>query len=86
MTENRLPYYVQPRVLAFRKKPVKPVEKLSTWLMFAFVIAQLAMTVYIVQFHAEPERAINCELSEFHPDFTPEMKEQCRMLRSGRLL
>lgn len=54
--------------------------------MFAFVIAQLAMTVYIVQFHAEPERAINCELSEFHPDFTPEMKEQCRMLRSGRLL
>jgi hypothetical protein len=31
-------------------------------------------------------KRIDCSQAEFHPDFTPEMKEQCRLVRSGRLL
>jgi hypothetical protein len=31
-------------------------------------------------------KRIDCSVAEFHPDYTIEMKEQCRMVRSGRLL
>ena len=28
-------------------------------------------------------QVINCQLAEISPDFTPEMREQCRELRRG---
>lgn len=31
-------------------------------------------------------KRINCSLSEISPDFTPAMREQCRLVRAGRLL
>jgi hypothetical protein len=31
------------------------------------------------------QRRIDCEQVEFHPDYTAEMKEQCRMMRSGKM-
>lgn len=31
-------------------------------------------------------KRIDCSIAEFHPDYTTEMREQCRMVRSGRLL
>jgi hypothetical protein len=30
-------------------------------------------------------KRIDCEQVEFHPDYTAEMKEQCRMMRSGKM-
>ena len=30
----------------------------------------------------EPKR-IDCGMAEFHPDYTPKMREQCRLVRSG---
>ena len=30
-------------------------------------------------------KRIDCEQAEFHPDYTAEMKEQCRMMRSGKM-
>jgi len=30
-------------------------------------------------------KRIDCEQAEFHPDYTTEMKEQCRMMRSGKM-
>jgi len=35
---------------------------------------------------APKEHRIDCSVAEFHPDYTTEMKEQCRLVRSGRLL
>ena len=28
---------------------------------------------------------IDCSMAEFHPDFTPKMREQCRMVRAHKL-
>lgn len=28
------------------------------------------------------ERVVDCRMAEFHPDFTPEMKQKCREVRT----
>ena len=43
----------------------------------------IAVTAYNI---APRTKRIDCSLSEFHPDFTPEMREQCRLLRSNRIV
>lgn len=46
-----------------------------------------AITVVLVLLFAPrtDQRRIDCEQVEFHPDYTAEMKEQCRMMRSGKM-
>lgn len=46
-----------------------------------------AITVVLVLLFAPrtDQRRIDCEQVEFHPDYTSEMKEQCRMMRSGKM-
>lgn len=46
-----------------------------------------AVTVVLVLLFAPrtDQRRIDCEQVEFHPDYTAEMKEQCRMMRSGKM-
>jgi len=31
-------------------------------------------------------KRIDCSQADYHPDYTAEMREQCRLMRSGRLL
>ncbi len=46
-----------------------------------------AVTVVLVLLFAPrtDQRRIDCEQVEFHPDYTAEMKEKCRMMRSGKM-
>jgi hypothetical protein len=46
-----------------------------------------AVTVVLVLLFAPrtDQRRIDCEQVEFHPDYTPKMKQQCRMMRSGKM-
>ena len=46
-----------------------------------------AVTVVLVLLFAPrtDQKRIDCEQVEFHPDDTSEMKEQCRMMRSGKM-
>ncbi len=46
-----------------------------------------AITVVLVLLFAPrtDQRRIDCEQVEFHPDYTAEIKEQCRMMRSGKM-
>ena len=46
-----------------------------------------AVTVVLILLFAPrtDQRRIDCEQVEFHPDYTAEMKEQCRMMRSGKM-
>jgi len=46
-----------------------------------------AVTVILVLLFAPKtdQRRIDCEQVEFHPDYTPKMKQQCRMMRSGKM-
>ena len=46
-----------------------------------------AITVVLILLFAPrtDQRRIDCEQVEFHPDYTAEMKEQCRMMRSGKM-
>jgi hypothetical protein len=64
---------------------VKLPKQLAEWLLVAFLIGQVIMTAYIFQFHASQEKPLDCSMAEFHPDFTPKMKEQCRMERTRKL-
>ena len=43
---------------------------------------------YVIFTHAPRtnERRIDCSVAEFHPDYTTQMKEQCRMVRANRML
>jgi hypothetical protein len=47
-----------------------------------------AVTAVLVLMYAPrtDQKRIDCTQSEFHPDYTAEMKEQCRLMRSKRLL
>jgi hypothetical protein len=65
---------------------MKLPKQLSDWLLVAFLIGQAIMTIYIIQFHSNKPETIRCDMSEFHPDFTADMKKECRLLRSGRWL
>lgn len=65
---------------------MKLPEKLADWVLVAFLIGQAIVAVYIFQYHPPQERRIDCGVAEFHPDYTTEMKEECRLIRSNRLL
>lgn len=64
---------------------------MSNKLIYVIMAALLAVFWYGVvalawNFSAPKDRYIDCSMAEFHPDFTPQMREQCRLLRSGKLL
>lgn len=57
--------------------------KLPLMLIAAWTLA--ATLIYLCAPRTNHKR-IDCSQAEFHPDFTADMKEQCRLVRSGRLL
>jgi hypothetical protein len=56
-------------------------------MQISIAIVVWAVTVVLVLLFAPrtDQRRIDCEQVEFHPDYTAEMKEQCRMMRSGKM-
>jgi hypothetical protein len=69
-----------------RKKSMKFPKKIAEWFLVAFFIGQVIMTAYIVSRWFPQQKRIDCSVAEFHPDYTTEMREQCRLVRSSRLL
>lgn len=61
---------------------MKLPEKLADWVLVAVLIGQVLMAIYIFQYQASKEKPFDCSMAEFHPDFTPKMKEQCRNAQS----
>lgn len=64
---------------------MKLPEKLAEWVLVAVLIGQVLMAIYIFQYQASKENPLDCSMAEFHPDFTPKMKEQCRTERTRKL-
>jgi len=58
------------------------------WRIPLLIVALWAVLAYLVLTYAPRtnERRIDCSLAEFHPDYTPEMRKQCRLVRSGARL
>lgn len=56
-------------------------------LAFMFVCLLLAMIGLIVLGNQLPgQRVYDCSMAEFHPDFPPQVKEECRKLRSAKFV
>jgi len=51
----------------------------------AIVVLCAAVFAGVLLAPASGLKRIDCEQVEFHPDYTAEMKEQCRMMRSGKM-
>jgi len=60
--------------------------KTHIYTYIAIAIWAVAAVLVLLYAPRTNHKRINCTQAEFHPDFTTEMKEQCRMMRSGRLL
>jgi len=60
------------------KQYLYPLIGIVVWVILAALILMYAPRTN--------ERRIDCSLAEFHPDYTPEMRKQCRLIRSSRLL
>ena len=56
-------------------------------LIFAFIVLCLVM-IGIVFFNSDlPNRQYyDCSIAEFHPDYPPQVKEECRRLRSAKII
>lgn len=55
------------------------------FLLFVFVIGFWGAMFYVVLNDPQREVRVNCSLAEISPDFTPEMKKQCRELLRHKL-
>jgi hypothetical protein len=59
---------------------------IKTRLPLAIALWAVAGVLVLLYAPRTDHKRIDCSQAEFHPDFTPEMREQCRLVRSGRLL
>jgi hypothetical protein len=59
---------------------------MKTYPYLAVAIWAVAAALVLLYAPRTDSKRIDCSQAEFHPDFTAEMKEQCRLARSGRLL
>jgi hypothetical protein len=48
---------------------------------YTMVIAAWVAAMYIALSSAPMERKLDCSLAEFHPDYTPAMRQACREQR-----
>jgi hypothetical protein len=60
--------------------------KTHLYTYIAIVIWAVAAVLVLLYAPRTNERRIDCSLAEFHPDYTPEMRKQCRLVRSGARL
>ncbi len=57
-------------------------NKIHIGAMIAIVVAFL---VFVLVMPQPKQQVVNCHLAEISPDFTPELRQQCRMLRAHKL-
>lgn len=50
-------------------------------IMVGLILAMLSLIIFGNQLAAGSVKVYNCSISEFSPDFTPAMREECRNLR-----
>lgn len=56
---------------------------------FSFIVVGLALAMFgLIVFGNtfQQERVYDCSLAEFHPDFPPKVREECRKLRSKKYI
>ena len=56
--------------------------KVATYILIAVMWLG---ALYIAIKSAPEERRVDCSLAEFHPDFTPAMRQACRERRSIKI-
>lgn len=50
------------------------------------IVAWVVVAVLVLMYAPRTDnKRIDCDQIEYHPDYTAEMKEQCRMMRSGKM-
>jgi hypothetical protein len=60
---------------------------MNKFIPFVPVLAWAVAAALVLMYAPRSDyKRIDCTQAEFHPDYTAEMKEQCRLMRSGRLL
>lgn len=57
------------------------ITSLIKWILIYLIMALLTV-VALAYLPLDNKRGIDCSMSEFHPDVSPAIKEQCRKLRS----
>jgi|LakMenEpi03Aug12_release.lakeMendotaPanAssembly.Ray.scaffolds.fasta_scaffold1373577_2 hypothetical protein len=56
-------------------------------ILFAVTYVSLcSFGIYLAHHSAPKVKRINCSIAEISPDFTPEMRAQCRAIKGERLL
>jgi hypothetical protein len=58
----------------------------NLYLVIALAIWVVALVLVFMYAPRTHTKRLDCTVAEYHPDYTPDMKEQCRLVRSGRLL
>jgi hypothetical protein len=60
-------------------------EKLLFKISLAVVVWAVTFVLVLLFAPRSEIKRIDCDQVEYHPDYTAEMKEQCRMMRSGKM-
>lgn len=70
--------------LSCSKPTIEPLTALQIWVLLGMVAIILYALVFIFGYaypKIEGPRKINCDIAEISPDFTTQMREQCRAAR-----
>lgn len=60
--------------------------KSSVMIEMLILITAFVLFVSLLLMIPQPtQKVINCSLAEISPDFTPEMRKECRMIRGTKL-
>jgi hypothetical protein len=59
---------------------------IKTRLPLAIALWAVAAVMVLLYAPRTDGKRIDCSQADYHPDYTAEMREQCRLVRSGRLL
>lgn len=64
----------------------KQKDTLKLALLATLLAGSVAALFYGLQHAPQRERAIDCTMADVHPDYSKQVREQCRVIRAGRLL
>ena len=51
----------------------------------ALIAVLVAFLLFLFVISKPTHQVVNCHLAEVSPDFTPELRQQCRLLRATKL-
>lgn len=64
---------------------MKPAHREILIIVVCLTLGFLISRAMLHYFPSSQERVVNCSIAEISPDFTPEMRQKCRELRSEKL-